>query len=82
MEKATMTNKGQATIPENVSDALGLHTGDKIQFVFNDKQEVVLKPVTKPMDEVFSLLYHCEKASVSVEEMDAVFRQQVRVSFH
>jgi AbrB family looped-hinge helix DNA binding protein len=81
MEKATITNKGQATIPENISDALGLHTGDKIQFVFNDKQEVILKPVIKTVDEVFSLLYHCDKASVSVEKMDAAFRQQVRDGF-
>ena len=33
MALATVTNKGQITIPKAVRESLGLHTGDKLEFV-------------------------------------------------
>jgi len=35
MALATLTNKGQVTIPKPVRDSLGLHIGDKIKFIIN-----------------------------------------------
>lgn len=33
MSTATITSKGRVTIPKVVRDALGLHSGDRIDFV-------------------------------------------------
>jgi antitoxin PrlF len=36
---ATLTSKGQITMPQEVRQALGLHTGDKVDFVPDDVQQ-------------------------------------------
>ncbi len=36
MTTATLTSKGQLTVPKSVRDALGLATGDRVQFVEQD----------------------------------------------
>lgn len=33
MASATMSSKGQVTIPAEVRHALGIHTGDRVEFV-------------------------------------------------
>ena len=38
---ATVTSKGQVTIPVEVRDSLGLQHGDKVAFVIEDRQVVL-----------------------------------------
>ena len=42
MAEATITSKGQVTIPKPVRDALGLEAGDRIEFVSTDKGFLVI----------------------------------------
>ncbi|WP_019865384.1 AbrB/MazE/SpoVT family DNA-binding domain-containing protein [Methylovulum miyakonense] len=81
MQQTTLTSKGQVTIPKKVRDALGLHFGDKIEFVMTDKNEVLLRPITKKVDDVFGLLFQANRKPVSVEEMDAAIRQKMQDGF-
>jgi len=46
MPTATVTSKGQITIPAKVRLSLGLDAGDKIDFVEFEKGQFVLKPRT------------------------------------
>ena len=41
---ATMTSKGQVTIPQEIRQRLGLNKGDRIEFVIEDGI-TILKPV-------------------------------------
>ncbi|WP_114391460.1 AbrB/MazE/SpoVT family DNA-binding domain-containing protein [Notoacmeibacter marinus] len=44
---ATVTVKGQVTIPKPVRDLLGLKPGSKVDFRRNTEGDVVLKPAGK-----------------------------------
>ena len=81
MQQSTLTSKGQITIPKKVRDTLGLHFGDKIEFVMTEKNEVLLRPITKKVDDVFGLLYQANRKTVSIEQMDEAIRQKLQDSF-
>ncbi|HIO93208.1 MAG TPA: AbrB/MazE/SpoVT family DNA-binding domain-containing protein [Leucothrix mucor] len=79
---STITSKGQITIPKSIRELLHLFSGDKVEFVFNDKNEVVLKPITKKSSDVFaSLSKYQKKSPVSIEEMNEGIKQRMRQSF-
>ena len=81
MALATITTKGQVTIPKSIRDSLMLSTGDKIEFVVTDKREALIRPISKKVDEVFGILYEPGRKTVSVEEMDATIRQKMKDNF-
>ena len=81
MALATITTKGQVTIPKSVRDSLMLSTGDKIEFVITDKREALIRPISKKVDEVFGLLHKPGRKTVSVEDMDAKIRQRMKDNF-
>ena len=78
MITATITSKGQITLPKAVRDTLRLRSGDKIAFVINEQEEAVMKPVTKSVDQVFGLLHNKGQKAVSVEEMDQAIKLKMR----
>ena len=49
MTEATLTSKGQITIPKAVRESLGLATGDRVEFVATDKGFVVM-PVKRDLN--------------------------------
>jgi len=50
MATATLTSKGQITIPQSVRQRLGLKTSDRIDFVFESGGQVVLKNRRLPFE--------------------------------
>jgi antitoxin PrlF len=46
MPSSTISSKGQITVPIDVRDRLGLKTGDRVEFVFENEQ-TVLRPVRR-----------------------------------
>jgi len=45
--KATLTSKGQITVPIKIRREMGVKTGDKIIFRKNDDDEVILRPARR-----------------------------------
>jgi len=78
MTTATLTTKGQVTIPKSVRDSLHLHTGDRIEFVVRDSSEAILRPITKSVDEVFGKLHDPGQSRMTVEQMDAAVANRFR----
>ena len=76
MVTATLTTKGQITIPKAVREALRLRAGDRVEFVVKGGTEATLRPITKSVDEVFGKLHNPDQPSRTLEEMkDAVARR-------
>ena len=81
MALATLTSKGQVTIPKVIRDSLHLHAGDKVEFVITESKEAFIRPITKKVDDVFGRLYKPGRKPVSIEKMDVGIRQKMQASF-
>ena len=83
MSLTTITSKGQVTIPKNIRDLLHLCAGDKVEFIFNETDEVILRPMTKKVADVCGgLAKYKQKKPVSVEEMNESIRTKMREQFN
>ena len=74
MPSATLTSKGQITIPLEVRQELGLEAGDRVAFVRNEttgKFEFI--PATVPLRSLLGVLPRPQKP-VTVEEMNETIR--------
>ena len=49
-EDATITSKGQVTIPKEIRDALGLDAGTEVEFVLEDDGSVRVRPKEPPTE--------------------------------
>jgi antitoxin PrlF len=74
MATATLTSKGQTTIPKNVRDHLRLQAGDRIEFVLADNA-VILRPATRKVTDLKGFLPKPAKP-VSLDDMDAAIRHR------
>lgn len=78
MVTATITSKGQITIPKMVRDSLRLHSGDRIAFIMHDQTEAVLKPVTTTVDNVFGRLHRPGQVGKTIAEMNQAIARRIR----
>jgi len=70
MASATVTSKGQITIPAKVRNALGLDPGDRVEFVEIGKREFSIVPATGSVRELKGIFKGRRTRPVSLEEMD------------
>ena len=74
-----MTSKGQVTIPKAVRELLNLDAGDEIDFMINERGDVVVRPASVDVRDLRGLLKQPKRRPVSVEQMNAaVLRQHAR----
>ena len=79
MPTATVTSKGQITLPKAVRERLRLDTGDRVDFIINDEGDVVLRPFGSDIRRLEGLLRRPGRRPVSVEEMnEAILREHSR----
>ena len=78
MVTATLTSKGQLTIPKAVRDSLHLHSGDLVAFIVHGDEEAVMKPITKSVDEVFGRLHTPGQPRKGVEQMKDAVTERIR----
>lgn len=74
---ATMTSKGQITIPKPARDALQLQAGDRVEFVFGDDGRLFLLSATRPVASLKGMLPKPARP-VSLDEMDAAIAESSR----
>ncbi len=79
MTVTTVTVKGQVTIPKPIRERLHLEAGSRVEFIVTEAGEVIVRPVSRRVDEVFGRLSeYGRRAPLSVEEMEAAVRERLR----
>jgi len=71
MTIATLTSKGQTTIPKQVREHLKLNPGDKLDFVIEPGGRVVIRPAKLDVRQLKGLLKRSNGKVLSIEEMNA-----------
>jgi AbrB family looped-hinge helix DNA binding protein len=75
MSTATVTSKGQSTIPAAVRAALGLDTGSRVEFVEIEKGQYAFVAATEAVQSLKGMLRK-PVAPVSIEQMNQVIAQR------
>lgn len=77
MSTATVTSKGQITLPKDIRDDLRLKEGDRVSF---EKIEgrYVLRPQNKDAMNLAGIFRRPEQEALTVEQMDAALGDALR----
>ena len=78
MPRATLTSKGQLTVPKQLRERLGLEAGDRIDFTVDEVGRLIGEPVEDdPLEEVIGSLHHLAKPrTVSLEDMERAIQER------
>ena len=76
MAIATVTSKGQITIPQEIRDQLHLRKGQKIDFRVDQKGQVVLAPLTHDIRKLKGSIRSTRKKPLSLKEMERVIARR------
>ena len=66
---ATLTSKGQTTIPKEIRDSLGMKAGDRMSFTLMPDSTVVMRVKSKSITELAGMLNKKGRKPVSIEQM-------------
>lgn len=75
MPTATVTSKGQITLPKKVREHLGVQAGDAVDFVIDADGGVRVRPGHTHVGTLRGLLQRGGRRPVSVERMNDVIRK-------
>ena len=67
--QATITSKGQVTVPKAIREQLHLHPGDKLDFLLDEGGGLRVEPVTEPVTALKGMLPK-RRRTVTLAEMD------------
>jgi antitoxin PrlF len=76
MPSATVTSKGQVTIPATVRAELGLSAGDRIEFVEIGNGQFAIVAATRSIKELRGIFRDRVRKPVSIEEMNAAIARR------
>jgi len=79
MPTATLTSKGQTTIPQKIREHLGLQPGDRLEFVVQADNSVLMVPVTVRLADLEGVLPPPGKP-IPPENMEQAMRLQGRTT--
>lgn len=75
MPTATMTSKGQITIPKSIRDAFHINPGDRIEFFIDQSGRLIVWPITENITALKGVVDY-SGTDVSIEDMNAAIQQR------
>jgi antitoxin PrlF len=70
MPSASLTSKGQVTVPKAIRDRLKIATGDRLDFVI-EGDRIVLRAAMRDLRSLEGILKRPGQKAVSIDEMNA-----------
>ncbi|HEV2746492.1 MAG TPA: AbrB/MazE/SpoVT family DNA-binding domain-containing protein [Allosphingosinicella sp.] len=80
MPAATMTSKGQITVPAEVRSKFGLRAGTRVDFAENDAGELVMRPRTGDIRALRGIVEY-RGPPVSLEDINKAIGEAVAEEF-
>ncbi len=77
MTAATLTSKGQITLPKSVRDRLGVEAGDRIEFIESEEGFLVV-PATRDIRSLKGIVGRPDKP-VTIEDMNSAIEKMGRM---
>lgn len=68
-EDATVSSKGQVTIPKRIRDKLGIDAGTEVEFVLEDDGTIRVRPKKPAMERLDAVKAKLTKHDVDLERM-------------
>jgi len=69
MADATLTAKGQTTIPKNIRDGMGLRPKDKIHFTLLADGTVIMRAKKRSLRELYGSLHRRGRKPIPLSDM-------------
>ncbi len=76
MPTATLTSKGQVTIPKEIRDRLRLETGQRLDFDIDKNGKLSVVPRNRDIRSLMGIIKSKRKTPVTVEEMNQAILQR------
>ena len=68
--KATVTDKGQVTVPKAIRDKVGIVPGSRLDFTLMEDGSLKVRLLSRGADGLFGLLFRPGQAAQEIEQMD------------
>lgn len=68
---ATVTDKGQVTVPKGIRDRAGIAPGSKLDFVVQEDGTLHVRVLGRGAATLFGLMHRPGRGPISIEQMDA-----------
>jgi AbrB family looped-hinge helix DNA binding protein len=66
---ATITSKGQTTIPKEIRDGLGLKANDRVHFTLLEDGTVIMRAKKRSLREVYGILHRPGRKAIPLSDM-------------
>ncbi|MDQ3260031.1 MAG: AbrB/MazE/SpoVT family DNA-binding domain-containing protein [Pseudomonadota bacterium] len=78
---ATVTSKGQVTVPKDIRERFNIAPGTKLDFKPNDDGTFSVRPLTRSALSIAGVLKRTKQPAVSVEQMNQAVADMVADRF-
>jgi antitoxin PrlF len=75
LRKATVTSKGQITIPKDIRDILKIGPGDQIDFIINNQGKIYIEPRKYDCRDMKGLFYKKGRKPATLEDMEKAIKK-------
>ena len=69
MSIATMTSKGQTTIPKDIREGLGLKPKDQVSFTLMPDGAVIMRAKKRSLGELYGVLHKPGRKAIPIADM-------------